>query len=245
MKNQLIKNYEHFIQTLILLKKRPLLFSLSMIIDLIFTIILLFLLSAFFSIYGVNRAKIEIETQFSLSLETISSMNQILNFSLIYILLLFILFLLMQSNNWFIANKILKNKINYLNYIKKFSLISLIYFILITLFIYFPLRIFVISLFENTFYLRNLSLIIIPILLVLMIIHLSILDYKKLFKKIYYFIIPSIIIVTLFFLVELLSNLFLLLGIKGIYLTILTGIIFFKVISFSRIFLIKKSKEIN
>lgn len=243
MKSQLINNYKDFIETLVLLKKRPFLFSLTLIIDFVFVFLFLMITRIFIDSITLHVARLRSQELFGMDLDIFYSINESLNLTLLYVLIIFALFLVLQNFNWFISNKILKNKIKYINFIKQFSLISLIYFVFISIIIYFTLRIAFHSYFENIFILQNISIFLIPLILILMLINLCTLNFKTTYKKIHYYIIPLIIIILLTFLVNLFSNFLFYVGIKGNLHLFITAILLFCLISISRIYLIKIRKK--
>jgi hypothetical protein len=251
MKNYFKNLYESFIDSIIDMKKKPLLVLGSMSIDLSF-IFVFFLISGvmFEHIFSyLNEIISAIEVDIYLITEFSSSLDKMVYLTLFYVLIIYFLFSLMQSLNWFIANKILKIKIKYSEVLKHVSLISLIYFLLISIVFYISLKISVNTFFMNDYYITNIFPIILVLILILMIINLSFQSdklsvlLKKTFNKLHYFIIPLIIIGSLLFIVDLISKLLFKLGLNYLFVIILTGILLLKVITFSRIFLIKIGKE--
>lgn len=72
-----------------------------------------------------------VQTDFSLQNSVVNQqLNIIASSAVIFVLILFIAWCILQSLNWLIANKMLKNKIKFFNFFFKFSLISFILFLI-------------------------------------------------------------------------------------------------------------------
>jgi hypothetical protein len=241
--------YENFIQTYTLSIKKPLNFLLTMVLDFLFVFIFFMLSNNF-----LNRIEIHLQNFLSaIDLNNFSlisaSLNRVFILVLIYIFIALILFILIQSVNWFIANKIVQNKIKFFSFAKNFSLVSFISFGLLSLWLYITLKVSINLKFIDNLFVDYISRLLIFITLFFMFIGLSFSYekniYKKIFTKAHYFILPYIIISCLFLFVDLFSELIFYFGIKNIWFLIITGLLIFKVIAFSRIYFIKTAKEIK
>ena len=246
-----ISSYNNFIETFILVKKRPLLFLSTLGIDFLFIFSFFFISNFLFSLVENHLTQIisAIENDVMLLSEFSASFNQILYLTIIFLFIVFILFIIFQNLNWFISNKIVGNKIKFFDFAKKFSLISLLYFTLISIFIFISIRNSINSYFMNTVYIEKIVPLILLFIFMLLFVNLSNLKYnfikniKSTYLNLHLFILPLIIIFSLFYFVDLISKLLFQIGIKGNLLLIITAIMVLKTISISSIYLIKIVKK--
>lgn len=267
--------YDGFIDSLKNVKTSPWLFMLSMILD--FGFLMMYFLASSFGFRAI-LPRIEViatalqespelltgsmETgALNIPLEAFSTVKsmfwEIVLIFLVYLAALYVIFLLFEGSNWYIANRIShkhdrsRHRAGYWKHLLRFFTVSGIYYLVLMLIVFLSLRQSIVSMFMQETIINVLLVASISIVAFFMLISISLLEkhgftkafsgtFKVAFRRFPIVILSYIIVFLMFFVVDLLLRLFELIpGIPFWLWFTLSALLFTIAVGISRIYLIR------